>query len=123
MLTRKNYRELGEVKAPYVHAVQHGDTLYVSGLTAFGTPAQQSDIATQAEAIFQQLHIIAASEGTSLKNLIKVTIFITSFDEINALRAVLFKHYGDALPASSLVQISQLFSPDLKVEIEAIMAL
>lgn len=123
MLTRKNYRELGEVKAPYVHAVKHGDTLYVSGLTAFGTPAQQSDIATQAEAIFQQLHIIAASEGTSLKNLIKVTIFITSFEEINALRAVLFKHYGDALPASSLVQISQLFSPDLKVEIEAIMAL
>ncbi|ORM71633.1 RidA family protein [Pantoea rwandensis] len=123
MLTRKNYSELGEVKAPYVHAVKHGDTLYVSGLTAFGTPAQQSDIARQAEAIFQQLHIIAASEGTSLKNLIKVTIFITSFEEINALRAVLFKHYGDALPASSLVQISQLFSPDLKVEIEAIMAL
>lgn len=123
MLTRKNYPELGEVKAPYVHAVKHGDTLYVSGLTAFGTPAQRSDISTQAEAIFQQLHIIAASEGTSLKNLIKVTIFITSFEEINALRAVLFKHYGDALPASSLVQISQLFSPDLKVEIEAIMAL
>ncbi len=62
MLIRKNYPELGEVKAPYVHAVKHGDTLYVSGLTAFATPAQQGDIASQTEAIFQQLHMIAASE-------------------------------------------------------------
>ena len=123
MLIRKNYPELGEVKAPYVHAVKHGDTLYISGLTAFATPAQQGDIASQAEAIFQQLHLIAASENTSLSHLIKVTIFITSFAQINDLRAVLFKHYGEHLPASSLVQISQLFSPDLKVEIEAIIAL
>ncbi len=123
MLVRKNYPQLGEVKAPYVHAVKHGDTLYVSGLTAFGTSAQQADIATQAEAIFQQLQSIAAEENTSLAQLVKVTIFITSFDEINALRAVLFKHYGDHLPASSLVEISQLFSPDLKIEIEAIIAL
>ena len=52
MLVRKNYPELGEVKAPYVHAVKHGDTLYVSGLTAFATTAQQADIAAQAEVIF-----------------------------------------------------------------------
>jgi len=123
MLIRKNYPQLGEVKAPYVHAVKHNDTLYVSGLTAFGTPAQQADIVTQAETLFQQLHTIAAEENSSLEKLIKVTIFITSFDEINALRTVLFKHYGDHLPASSLVQISQLFSPDLKIEIEAIIAL
>ncbi|KNC05905.1 endoribonuclease L-PSP [Pantoea sp. RIT-PI-b] len=123
MLVRKNYAQLGEVKAPYVHAVKHGDTLYVSGLTAFGTSAQQADIAAQAEVIFQQLHTIAAEEKRSLQDLIKVTIFITSFDEITALRSVLFKHYGDHLPASSLVQISQLFSPDLKIEIEAIIAL
>jgi len=36
---------------------------------------------------------------------------------------VLFHYYGDHLPASSLVQVSALFSPDLKIEIEGIMAL
>nr|MBA2815907.1 enamine deaminase RidA [Candidatus Pantoea persica] len=36
-----NYSELGPVTAPYVHAVKHADTLYISGLTAFGTAAQQ----------------------------------------------------------------------------------
>jgi len=64
MPERKNYPQLGEVKAPYVHAVKHGATLYVSGLTAFGTAAQQGDMAEQAEAIFNQLRAVAAAEHT-----------------------------------------------------------
>ncbi|XXD10130.1 RidA family protein [Klebsiella sp. R445] len=120
---RKNYPELGEVKAPYVHSVRHGDTLYISGLTAFGTPAQQSGIAEQAEEIFSQIRKIVSAEGADFSSLIKGTIFITSFEEINALREVLYRHYGDHLPASSLVEISRLFSPDLKIEIETVFAL
>lgn len=120
---RKNYPELGEVKAPYVHAVKHNNTLWLSGLTAFGTPAQKAGIAEQAEAVFLQIKAIASAEGTDFSRLIKVTIFITSFAEIDALRQVLYRHYGDHLPASSLVEISRLFSPDLKIEIEAVFAL
>ena len=120
---RKNYPQLGEIKGPYVHAVRHGETLYISGLTAFGSAAQQADIATQAEEIFRQLRLIAEEEGTSLHALLKVTIYVTSLTHIDALRAVLYRHYGDHLPASALVQVSQLMSPDLLVEIEAILAL
>lgn len=123
MPERKNYPQLGEVKAPYVHAVKHGVTLYVSGLTAFGTAAQQGDMAEQAEAIFNQLRAVAAAEHTSLASLLKVTIFITSFTEITALREVLYRNYGEHLPASSLIQVSGLFSTDLHIEIEAIFAL
>jgi len=120
---RKNYPELGEVKAPYVHSVKHGQTLYISGLTAFGTPAQHKGIAEQAEEIFTQLRKIVSAEGADFSALLKVTIFITSFDEIDALRNVLYRNYGDHLPASSLVEISRLFSPDLSIEIEAIFGL
>ncbi|MEN4807201.1 RidA family protein [Pantoea agglomerans] len=123
MPERKNYPQLGEVKAPYVHAVKHVATLYVSGLTAFGTAAQQGDMAEQAEAIFNQLRAVAAAEHTSLASLLKVTIFITSFTEITALREVLYRNYGEHLPASSLIQVSGLFSTDLHIEIEAIFAL
>ena len=120
---RKNYPQLGQVTAPYVHAVKHGNTLYVSGLTAFGTPAQKSGIAEQAEAIFSQLHQITAAEGISLASLLKVTLFVTSLDDIDSLRKVLFHHFGQHLPASSLVEVSGLFSPDLSIEIESIFAL
>lgn len=114
---------MGEVKAPYVHSVRHNNTLYISGLTAFGTAAQQSGIAVQAEEIFCQIREIASAEGADFSALIKVTIFITSFDEINELRTVLYRNYGDHLPASSLVEVSRLFSPDLKIEIETIFGL
>lgn len=120
---RKNYPQLGQVTAPYVHAVKHGNTLYVSGLTAFGTSAQKGSIAEQAEAIFSQLHQITAAEGISLASLLKVTLFVTSLDDIDSLRNVLFHHFGQHLPASSLVEVSGLFSPDLSIEIETIFAL
>ncbi|KHJ66659.1 endoribonuclease L-PSP [Pantoea rodasii] len=122
-LVRKNYPELGEVKAPYVHSVKHGNLLYISGLTAFGTAAQNEGIAQQAEEIFRQIRKIISAEGTDFSALIKVTIFITSFTEIDALREVLFRNYGDHLPASSLVEVSRLFSPDLSIEIETIFGL
>lgn len=122
-LVRKNYPELGEVKAPYVHSVKHGNLLYISGLTAFGTAAQNEGIAQQAEEIFRQIRKITSAEGTDFSALIKVTIFITSFTEIDALREVLFRNYDDHLPASSLVEVSRLFSPDLSIEIETIFGL
>lgn len=122
-LVRKNYPELGEVKAPYVHSVKHGNLLYISGLTAFGTAAQNEGIAQQAEEIFRKIRKIISAEGTDFSALIKVTIFITSFTEIDALREVLFRNYGDHLPASSLVEVSRLFSPDLSIEIETIFGL
>jgi 2-iminobutanoate/2-iminopropanoate deaminase len=122
-LVRKNYPEIGEVKAPYVHSVKHGDTLYISGLTAFGTPAQHEGIAEQAEEIFSQIRKIVSIEGTDFSALIKVTIFITSFEEINELRKVLYRNYGNNLPVSSLVEVSRLFSPDLSIEIETIFGL
>lgn len=120
---RKNYPELGDVNAPYVHAVKYNGTHYISGLTAFGTPAQRGGIAEQAEEIFAQIKKVTAAEGIDFSALIKVTIFITSFDEIHALREVLYRHYGEYLPASSLVEVSRLFSPDLRIEIETVFGL
>ena len=120
---RKNYPHLEEPVGPYVHAVEHNHFLFLSGITAFGTTAQKGTISEQADVIYSQIASIAAAENINLSNLIKVTIYITSFDDLESLRATLFKHYGSALPASSLVQVERLFSPDLKIEVEATLAL
>ena len=106
-----------------MHAVRHADTLYVSGLTAFATEAQGQTVQDQARAILEQLAAVAASEGTNLKSLIKITVFLTDITDLAAIRDVLFDYLDGALPASSLVAVSALFSPDLNVEIEAILAL
>ncbi|CAI0861567.1 RidA family protein [Serratia proteamaculans] len=122
-LKRINYPQLPTPGGPYVHAVRHGDTLYISGLTAFATEAQGQSTAQQAQAILEQLATIAADEGTNLKALIKITVFLTDIGDLQAVRPVLFDYFDGALPASSLVAVSALFSPQVSVEIEAVVAL
>jgi len=121
-LQRKIYPALGDPVGPYVHAVKHGNVLYLSGLTAFGTDAQSDTIENQAKEIFRQIKEIADSEGSSLENIIKITLYVTDLSRMKELRHTLFDIYGENLPASSLVHIVGLFAEDLKIEIEAIIA-
>lgn len=123
MLRRKNYAELPAPVGPYAHAVACNGLLFVSGITAFGTPESTRDIARQASACFAQLARIAEAEGTTLAALVKVTLFVTSLDDLASLREVLARTYGQHLPASSLVRVSGLFAPDLSIEVEAVLAL
>jgi 2-iminobutanoate/2-iminopropanoate deaminase len=76
----------------------------------------------QAEVILLRLNQIASAEGVTLASLLKVTIFVTHLAELSELRAVLTRHYGDHPPASSLVQVAGLFSPNVSIEIEAQLA-
>ena len=119
---RKNYSHLKEPVGPYVHAVRHNGFLFLSGITAFGSSAQNGTIAEQTDAIYGTIASIAEQENIDLSSLVKVTIYITSFDDVESLRASLFEQYGSNLPASSLVQVNRLFSPELKIEVEAILA-
>lgn len=121
-IERKNYPHLEKPVGPYVHAVKYNGLLFLSGLTAFGSSAQKGSLPEQADVIYSTLASIAAAENTDLTKIIKVTIYVTSLDDVEPLRAILFKHYGSALPASSLVQVSRLFSSDLKMEVEAVIA-
>ena len=83
MLARKNYPHLDAPVGPYVHAVSYNGLLFLSGLTAFNTPAQNADIATQAEAVFAQIKSILEAENTNFNNLLKVTIFVTELELSN----------------------------------------
>jgi 2-iminobutanoate/2-iminopropanoate deaminase len=122
MIKRKNYAALGVPVGPYVHALEHAGVLHVSGLTAFGSAAQGRNMSEQAEVILSKLEQIASAESISLASLLKVTLFVTHLAELPELRAVLARHYGDNPPASSLVQVAGLFSPEVNIEIEAQLA-
>ncbi|WP_020590710.1 RidA family protein [Kiloniella laminariae] len=122
-LQRINLPELGLPVGPYVHAVRHQHTLYTSGFTAYGTAYQYGSLAEQTRGIFEQLLSIAEAQKTSLEGLVKVTIFVTDLERIAELRDCLMELYDGAVPASSLVKVDRLFSPELLIEVEAIFAL
>ena len=120
---RVNFPALGLPAGPYSHAVIHGETLYTSGMTAFGTQAQNASISEQTMEIFRQIELIAKDVGSDLSRLIKVTIFVTDLSQMLALRQTLADIYQTQLPASSLIKIEALFSADLNVEVEAVLAI
>lgn len=62
-------------------------------------------------------------KAPDMSSLLKVTIFITDLSQAGELRKVLGHYYEGHLPASSLVEVSRLFSPELNIEIEAIFGL
>ena len=122
-LIRKNYPNLPAPSGPYSIVVRHNNTLYLSGITAFGTPAQDKGMAEQAKAIFEQIKQITQAEGIGMRELIKVTIYVTSTDDITTLRQLLSEQYEGHNPASSLIHIAGLAAPELNIEIEAIFAI
>lgn len=123
MVDKVIYPGLPDIAGPYVHATKHDNTLYVSGLTAFGTEQQKGTVKSQCEAILNQINVILESESRGVQDIIKVTMFVKDIAQLSEIRAVLFEYYQEHLPASSLVEVSNLFHPDLNIEIEAIIAL
>jgi 2-iminobutanoate/2-iminopropanoate deaminase len=121
-LERKNYPHLAQPVGPYVHAEKHNGMLFLTGLTALGSSAQGRSIAEQIDAICKALAGIARSERTDMSSLVKVTLFVTSFQFVSELRAAWTEHFGSCSMAS-LVQIGKLLSPDILVEVEAVLAL
>lgn len=123
MIKRTIYPGLPDITGPYVHATKHRDTLYVSGLTAFGTPHQSSDFHAQTRCVLEQITRLLEHEGLDVSDLLKLTIFVTDIKQLSEIRTQLFAFYGEALPACSLVEVSRLIHPDLMIEIECIAAL
>jgi len=57
-----------------------------------------------------------------LNRLIKVTLFVSDISQLVTVRETLFEIYNGEIPASSAVEVSKLFDPRVKIEIEAIAA-
>lgn len=108
----------------YTHIVRVGNLVFIAG--QIGSDAQGKVVGPgmreQTEQVLQNLRTALASQKLDFNHVTKITIFTTSIDEFRAedVAAVRAKYFGSARPASTLVQITRLASPELKVEIEAI---
>lgn len=114
-----------DVYEPFRLAQGHrvGDLLFISGQTAIGDDGKLigiGDFDTQAQKAFENLDKVLKAGGSSLKNVVKVTIMLRdmgNFDKIVELRG---KYFIAPYPADTIFEVSSLFSPDALIEIEAI---
>lgn len=108
----------------YSHAVRAGGLLFVSGQVALdeqGAVVGAGDMGEQARQAFRNLGAVLAAAGASFADVVKLTYFVRDVSAVAAIRAARdeFVDTGNP-PASTLVEVSRLFLPDLLVEIEAV---
>ena len=96
--------------------------LFISGMTARdkdGNIVGKGDMKAQTRQVMENIKAILEKAGATFDQIVKVTVFITDmgrFKEIHEVRAQYFKK---DYPASTMVQVSGLVSPELLIEIEA----
>jgi len=100
-----------------------GDLLFVSGqagIDELGQVVGPGDFDAQAERTFRNLERVLAAGGSSLANVVKVTIFLTdmaNFPKVVELRG---RWFTPPYPADTIVEVTSLALPELELEIEAV---
>ena len=107
----------------YTDAVVAGDLLFVSGLVGVdrhGALVGGDDVAAQARQVFANMRAVLNEAGCRFEDVVKVTVYLTDVDDRPKINPVRQDVFGDARPASTLVEVSRLAVPGAKVEIEAV---
>jgi 2-iminobutanoate/2-iminopropanoate deaminase len=116
------------IPANYSHGMVWRDLLFLSGQVAYGPDGEvvQGGIAEQTRQALDNMQKICEEAGTSIKNMLKVTVYMTNIEDFAEMDRV-YKKYFDVPPTRTTVEVSSLVKTGgakrLVVEIEGIAAI
>lgn len=105
--------------------VEVGDAvfLYLAGQVALdkeGNLVGPNDFLRQVVQVLDNIKAILEASGATMNDIIKVNTFVTDMAHRSELRGVYPHYFTGTPPVSTLVQVSQLASPDWLIEVEAV---
>jgi reactive intermediate/imine deaminase len=109
----------------YSQAVRVGQTVYVSGQIPLD-PATgalvRGDIDAEIRRVFDNLAAIARAAGGSLRNAVKVNVFLTDLAHFATVNSIMVEYFPEPWPARAAVGVAQL-PRGARVEVECILHL
>jgi 2-iminobutanoate/2-iminopropanoate deaminase len=123
---REEIRAAGQPEplSHYTDAVRaDGPLLFVSGVVPVdeaGRLVGGDDVVAQARQVFANMGAVLAAGGATFADVVKVTVFLTDVDDRARINTVRQEVFGEARPASTLLEISALAVPGAKIEVEAV---
>jgi 2-iminobutanoate/2-iminopropanoate deaminase len=107
---------------PYSQAVRVGKLVYTAGQIALD-PATgklvEDDVTAQTEQVLGNLQAVLKASGSSLKRVVKTTVFLQDIADFGAMNEVYGRFFTKLPPARSAVQVAAL-PLGARVEIEAV---
>jgi enamine deaminase RidA (YjgF/YER057c/UK114 family) len=111
-----------EASVGYSRAVRIGNIVEVAGTTAVDEHGQvvgRGDPYEQARYAILKIERALKEAGASLQDVVRTRMYVTDIERWEAVGRAHGEFFSSVRPASTLVEVSALVSPDLLVEIEA----
>ncbi|MBC9909001.1 RidA family protein [Chitinophaga varians] len=100
--------------AGYTQVVKTGNTLYISGIPT-------SDLSPKGVAkLYEALGECLKAFGASSKNVVKETLYTTDIEAMKQCNGPRKEFYQGDFPAASWVQVSRLYEPNAKLEVDLV---
>jgi enamine deaminase RidA (YjgF/YER057c/UK114 family) len=126
MLKAHNPRSIAAPIGTYSHGIEvppNARWLHVAGQVAVRPDGSvPATIVEQTEVVWQNILAVLADAGMGIGDVVKITSFLTRFDNFQTFAQVRARFLGSHRPASTLLVISSLARPEFLVEVEAIAA-